>query len=59
MPHRWRESARHAPRSRPGGHADAERLAVVQRFCAAIVDELETLATTLTQEVGKPIAVAQ
>lgn len=34
----------------------AERLAVLQRFRAAVVAELETLATTLTQEVGKPIA---
>lgn len=34
----------------------ADRLAMVQRFRAAIVAELETLAITLTQEVGKPIA---
>jgi acyl-CoA reductase-like NAD-dependent aldehyde dehydrogenase len=34
----------------------SDRLAVVQRFRAAIVDEREALATTLTQEVGKPIA---
>jgi acyl-CoA reductase-like NAD-dependent aldehyde dehydrogenase len=34
----------------------ADKLAIVQRFRAAIVDELETLASTLTQEVGKPIA---
>jgi acyl-CoA reductase-like NAD-dependent aldehyde dehydrogenase len=34
----------------------AERLAVIGRFRAAVVAELETLATTLTQEVGKPIA---
>ena len=33
----------------------AERLAVVQRFRAAVVAERETLARTLTQEVGKPI----
>ena len=32
-----------------------ERLAAVQRFRALLVTELETLATTLTQEVGKPI----
>ena len=32
-----------------------ERLAAVQRFRALLVAELETLATTLTQEVGKPI----
>jgi acyl-CoA reductase-like NAD-dependent aldehyde dehydrogenase len=34
----------------------SDKLAMVQRFRAAIVAELETLATTLTQEVGKPIA---
>ena len=34
----------------------SDRLAIIQRFRAAIVAELETLATTLTQEVGKPIA---
>jgi acyl-CoA reductase-like NAD-dependent aldehyde dehydrogenase len=33
-----------------------ERLAVVERFRAAIVAELDTLATTLTREVGKPIS---
>jgi len=33
----------------------AERLAVVQRFRAGLVAELDTLATTLTQEMGKPI----
>jgi acyl-CoA reductase-like NAD-dependent aldehyde dehydrogenase len=33
-----------------------ERLVTLQRFRAAIVDELDSLATTLTQEVGKPIA---
>jgi acyl-CoA reductase-like NAD-dependent aldehyde dehydrogenase len=33
-----------------------DRLAMIQRFRAGIVAELETLATTLTQEVGKPIA---
>jgi acyl-CoA reductase-like NAD-dependent aldehyde dehydrogenase len=32
-----------------------ERLAAVQRFRALLVAELEALATTLTQEVGKPI----
>ena len=32
-----------------------ERLAVMQRFRAALVAQIETLATTLTQEVGKPI----
>jgi acyl-CoA reductase-like NAD-dependent aldehyde dehydrogenase len=34
----------------------SDRLAMIQRFRAAVVAELETLATTLTQEVGKPIA---
>jgi acyl-CoA reductase-like NAD-dependent aldehyde dehydrogenase len=32
-----------------------ERLAAIQRFRAALVAELDTLATTLTREVGKPI----
>jgi acyl-CoA reductase-like NAD-dependent aldehyde dehydrogenase len=31
-----------------------DRLAAIQRFRAALVVELEMLATTLTQEVGKP-----
>ena len=34
----------------------SDKLAMIQRFRATIVAELETLATTLTQEVGKPIA---
>ncbi len=34
----------------------AERLDAIRRFRAAVVGELETLATTLTREVGKPIA---
>ncbi len=33
----------------------AERLAAVQRFRAALMAEIDTLAATLTQEVGKPI----
>jgi acyl-CoA reductase-like NAD-dependent aldehyde dehydrogenase len=33
----------------------AERLACMQRFRALVLAEIETLATTLTQEVGKPI----
>ena len=33
-----------------------ERLAAMERFRAAIVAEHDTLATTLTQEVGKPIS---
>ena len=37
----------------------AERLAVIRRFRAGLVAELETLATTLTQEVGKPISQAR
>jgi len=36
-----------------------ERLAAIQRFRAAIVAEIDTLATTLTQEVGKPIGQAR
>jgi acyl-CoA reductase-like NAD-dependent aldehyde dehydrogenase len=32
-----------------------ERLATIERFRAALVAELETLAATLTSEVGKPI----
>ncbi|MBI5716183.1 MAG: aldehyde dehydrogenase family protein [Burkholderiales bacterium] len=34
----------------------AERLAIVQRFRALVVRDLEALAATLTREVGKPIA---
>lgn len=34
----------------------AERLAIVQRFRAAIVRDPEPLAATMTREVGKPIA---
>ena len=34
----------------------AERTAAIARFRAALVAELETLAATLTREVGKPIA---
>jgi len=34
----------------------AERVAIVQRFRNAVVAEREALASTLTQEVGKPIA---
>jgi acyl-CoA reductase-like NAD-dependent aldehyde dehydrogenase len=33
-----------------------ERLAIVQRFRNAVAAQAETLAVTLTQEVGKPIA---
>ena len=36
-----------------------ERLAVMRRFRAALVEQTETLAQTLTQEVGKPIAQAR
>ena len=32
-----------------------ERLAAIARFRAALLSELDTLATTLTREVGKPI----
>jgi len=34
----------------------AQRLACVERFRALLVQEQETLASTLTQEMGKPIA---
>lgn len=34
----------------------AERLDAIRRFRAAVVGEIGTLATTLTREVGKPIA---
>ena len=34
----------------------AERKAAIARFRAAVAGELETLAATLTREVGKPIA---
>jgi acyl-CoA reductase-like NAD-dependent aldehyde dehydrogenase len=37
----------------------AERAAIVQRFRASVVAELDTLAATLTSEVGKPIAQAR
>ncbi|MBN8492177.1 MAG: aldehyde dehydrogenase family protein [Burkholderiales bacterium] len=37
----------------------AEKLAVVQRFRAGVVAELDALATTLTMEMGKPIAQAR
>ncbi|MDE1949788.1 MAG: aldehyde dehydrogenase family protein [Burkholderiales bacterium] len=37
----------------------AERLAVIQRFRAHLVAETETLARTLTLEVGKPIGQAR
>jgi len=37
----------------------AERLACIQRFRALLLAEVDTLAATLTQEVGKPIAQAK
>jgi acyl-CoA reductase-like NAD-dependent aldehyde dehydrogenase len=37
----------------------AERLAILQRFREALVAETETLAATLTAEVGKPIRQAR
>jgi acyl-CoA reductase-like NAD-dependent aldehyde dehydrogenase len=37
----------------------AERLAMVQRFRAGLVAEIDTLAATLTAEVGKPISQAR
>jgi acyl-CoA reductase-like NAD-dependent aldehyde dehydrogenase len=33
-----------------------ERLAIIERFRSALVAELDTLAATLTSEVGKPIS---
>ena len=36
-----------------------ERLAAIQRFRAALVAELDTLAATLTAETGKPISQAR
>jgi len=37
----------------------AERIAIVRRFRESVAAERETLAATLTQEVGKPIAQAR
>jgi acyl-CoA reductase-like NAD-dependent aldehyde dehydrogenase len=37
----------------------AERVAVVQRFRAAVVAELDDLAATMTAETGKPIALSK
>lgn len=37
----------------------AERRAVVQRFRTAVVAELDSLAVTLTQEMGKPLSQAK
>ena len=37
----------------------ADKLAMIQRFRAGVVAELELLAATLTQEVGKPISQAR
>ena len=34
----------------------AERLAVIERFRAALLRDIEPLARTLTQEVGKPVS---
>ena len=49
-----------APRSPPGARVPlAEKLAIVQRFRAGVVAELDALATTLTLEMGKPISQAR
>jgi acyl-CoA reductase-like NAD-dependent aldehyde dehydrogenase len=50
--------AQRARRAQPGWQATplAERSAVIARFRAAVAAETETLARTLTQEVGKPLA---
>ena len=37
----------------------AERMAAIGRFRAAVAGEIETLAATLTQEVGKPLGQAR
>ncbi|WP_088278421.1 aldehyde dehydrogenase family protein [Ideonella sp. A 288] len=37
----------------------ADKVAVMQRFRAAVVAQIETLATTMTQETGKPIALSR
>ena len=37
----------------------ADRLDIVRRFRAALVEQVETLAQTLTQEMGKPISQAR
>jgi acyl-CoA reductase-like NAD-dependent aldehyde dehydrogenase len=37
----------------------ADRLAVMQQFRAALLAQLDTLATTMTQETGKPIALSR
>ena len=37
----------------------AEKVAMVQRFRAALVAQLESLATTMTQETGKAIALSR
>jgi len=37
----------------------AERLAVMQRFRAALLAQIDTLAATMTQETGKPIALSR
>ncbi|HSW06946.1 aldehyde dehydrogenase family protein [Aquabacterium sp.] len=36
-----------------------DKLAMIQRFRAALVEEIDTLASTLTQEMGKPISQAR
>ena len=37
----------------------ADRLDIVRRFRATLVEQVETLAQTLTQEMGKPISQAR
>jgi acyl-CoA reductase-like NAD-dependent aldehyde dehydrogenase len=37
----------------------ADRLAVMQQFRAALLAQLDTLASTMTQETGKPIALSR
>jgi acyl-CoA reductase-like NAD-dependent aldehyde dehydrogenase len=37
----------------------AEKLALMQRFRAALVQQIDTLAVTMTQETGKPITLSR
>ena len=52
-------SAARAAQPRWAATPMTERLACMQRFRALVAAEIETLATTLTQEVGKPISQAK
>ena len=52
-------SAARAAQPRWAATPMTKRLACMQRFRALVAAEIETLATTLTQEVGKPISQAK